>query len=203
MAVFTDNCNLINAHNGISNVFVEPLIGYRCYVNAYDKQAGSRLALSPKYFYASKTETRTFHRIAFKADYLLLVQLNAVILTAVLEIKIAAIGISGQEYVIATEERPLSDYRYDKGPSSTTVSIDSDSTIVDYIGSDFTLETYESVMQTKYNGGSFEYRVNPMFYKYMGIDRFLFADGNTMRVISKQLIIKSNSATLVVGAVQA
>lgn len=192
----------LTLNHELSGIKLEELVGYSCELIIVDTQGSADVTVLPVYASISKTKVRTYQRFSFAADNATVSDILNIISTAKIQIDIYAFGVSGIRYKISSDYKPLSDFRIDTGPLKQTITISSDSTVVDYSGGDFTVTAYSYKSQRNDSGGTFNYSVNPMLFKYFGINSVLTESGTLMTISSKLLVIKESSANLVVEAIQ-
>ena len=193
----------IDVTNNTQAVDAVEFIGIKAYFTLIDTLAvEDDIILKPKAASLNNSDGYSYLRVTTSETLDSLEAISTFITTAELTIKLVMLDIGGTEYPFLEENRPITEYRIDEGPTSISVIFTSRRSVTDASGVDFTITKFAQKVKNVVSGqDQYTYTIDPLLYKNIGIGKTLTEDTVTMTVTYKALTLSANIAGLIVKGV--
>lgn len=145
-------------------------------------------------------ETSSYFKFTAPMDSGKLDEVSAIITTAKLKYTLVMTTADGTEYGLVTEVIPFTSYRADRGAMSISLGITSDAYRTDTSGGSVSITSYSR--KKKIVDGpniSYEYEVDPLLYRLVGLGHSLTEGDNNLTITSKSLDLSGGKIVFTVS----
>lgn len=147
----------------------------------------------------TKSKTKNTITITAKADNNSLGDVLDIVSGSTLHYSIGLVGYDGSRLIFYKREDKITDFRTDAGATSTSYTLDADSTVIDGLGASISIN--EVFTETKYSVQGIdyaEYNVDPTLFRDLPVKGALSVKGVSVVLESKILVMYPEVSTLTI-----